>query len=419
MRTAVRAAMRHRARRRPSTRCRAQPRPGPCPPTDPGERDGGEQPRRPGGWPGTSAATTSWPGTSLEGFVGHIPGAVLPFHAWLKDASDPTAVIPEKVFADILGDLGVDESTTVVAYDDYDGSYACRLWWVARYYGLSNVRSPTAAGTAGSSSAAAGRGGCRCPRTSVALRRNPPDGRAGRGRGRARRRDGRRRPAAHPVLGRLRRQPVRQPAGRTHPGRAAERRHRPADRRRDPAFLLPDAMGRSCATAGLRPDDEPVFYCQAAVRSSPSSCWRNWGGRAAGPTRARWPKGPSTTPCRRSTSMSGPGGLRRVTSTSTRSWPTHPAAGAQARIGPDGKLTTTTFAELHGDVHAGRRARRRRPRRRRPGRDPRPESVTRDRRRPGVARPALRLGRHPGRGPTEPSTSRTSWTGTSSAPWSW
>lgn len=80
-------------------------------------------------------------GASLEGFaLGHIPGAVLPFHAWLKDPSDPTAVIPAKVLADVLSELGVDERTRVVAYDDFDNSYACRLWWVARYYGLGNVK---------------------------------------------------------------------------------------------------------------------------------------------------------------------------------------------------------------------------------------------------------------------------------------
>jgi thiosulfate/3-mercaptopyruvate sulfurtransferase len=80
-------------------------------------------------------------GCSLEGFaLGHIPGVIFPHHAWLKDEEEPTAVVAPHVFAELLGGLGIDEHTTVVAYDDYDNTYACRLWWVARYYGLRNVK---------------------------------------------------------------------------------------------------------------------------------------------------------------------------------------------------------------------------------------------------------------------------------------
>lgn len=209
-------------------------------------------------------------GTSLEGFaLGHIPGVVLPFHAWLKDASDPTAVIPEKVFADILGELGIDESTTVVAYDDYDNSYAARLWWVARYYGLTNVkvldggwhrwvleRRPLAEAPTPRR------------RTTVALRPDPSqlatqaEVAAGLDGGM--------------TVVDLRRTPFW--AG--HDDNPFENRRVgripgalnvdtalliDADSR---AFLPPDALAAFLGGRGLEADDAPVFYCQAGVRSA-------------------------------------------------------------------------------------------------------------------------------------------------------
>ncbi len=42
-------------------------------------------------------------------------------------------------FADFLGRHGVTENSTVVAYDDVGGQYAARLWWMARWIGLTQV----------------------------------------------------------------------------------------------------------------------------------------------------------------------------------------------------------------------------------------------------------------------------------------
>lgn len=79
-------------------------------------------------------------GCSYEGFaLGHIPGCVLPVHVWLKDAPLGTRVIPSDQFAEAIESLGVTGHTTVVAYDDYDGTLAARLWWVLRYYGHERV----------------------------------------------------------------------------------------------------------------------------------------------------------------------------------------------------------------------------------------------------------------------------------------
>ena len=79
----------------------------------------------------------------------HIPGAVsllteqAPGSApgqWLKDAADPLHVMQPAAFADLAERLGISDGTTVVAYDDYNGSFATRLWWVLTYYGHADVR---------------------------------------------------------------------------------------------------------------------------------------------------------------------------------------------------------------------------------------------------------------------------------------
>jgi thiosulfate/3-mercaptopyruvate sulfurtransferase len=66
----------------------------------------------------------------------YIPGAVeLSAHFALKDPADPVHVIGAAPFAALMGRMGVDEETTVVAYDRHGGMAAARLWWVLRYYG--------------------------------------------------------------------------------------------------------------------------------------------------------------------------------------------------------------------------------------------------------------------------------------------
>ncbi len=42
----------------------------------------------------------------------------------------------QNVFADFLAQHGVSNSSTIVAYDDIGGQYAARLWWMARWVGL-------------------------------------------------------------------------------------------------------------------------------------------------------------------------------------------------------------------------------------------------------------------------------------------
>jgi thiosulfate/3-mercaptopyruvate sulfurtransferase len=76
--------------------------------------------------------------------AGHIPGAV---YAHLDhDLSGPVTPqsgrhpLPSReAFAATLGRLGVDRSAQVVAYDQANGAYAARLWWLLRWMGHSQV----------------------------------------------------------------------------------------------------------------------------------------------------------------------------------------------------------------------------------------------------------------------------------------
>lgn len=74
----------------------------------------------------------------------HIPGAI--FFDLEKDLSGSPAdgggrhpLPPVAQFARVLGDAGIDETVTVVCYDDNDGGMAARLWWMLRWVGHDKV----------------------------------------------------------------------------------------------------------------------------------------------------------------------------------------------------------------------------------------------------------------------------------------
>ena len=77
----------------------------------------------------------------------HIPGSLNLSHPllpepqhYLKDPDDPLHVLPPDKFARVMGELGIGDDTLVVAYDDYKGRYATRLWWALALYGHANVK---------------------------------------------------------------------------------------------------------------------------------------------------------------------------------------------------------------------------------------------------------------------------------------
>jgi thiosulfate/3-mercaptopyruvate sulfurtransferase len=74
--------------------------------------------------------------------LGHIPGAVgLDYAHELADPATPyaTRVAPPELFARVLGERGIGDGTTIVAYDDGDVPYAARMLWMCRYYGHDEI----------------------------------------------------------------------------------------------------------------------------------------------------------------------------------------------------------------------------------------------------------------------------------------
>jgi thiosulfate/3-mercaptopyruvate sulfurtransferase len=72
--------------------------------------------------------------------AGHIPGAVfLDLDDDLSDRSDLSRgrhPLPDpSVFVNTLARAGIGQDTRVICYDDGDGSYAARLWWMMRWIG--------------------------------------------------------------------------------------------------------------------------------------------------------------------------------------------------------------------------------------------------------------------------------------------
>jgi thiosulfate/3-mercaptopyruvate sulfurtransferase len=71
----------------------------------------------------------------------HIPGAVgVRRDHYFKDETTGSTFIdtPEQFAAEMAG-LGIGNETQVVAYDDFGGLWAARLWWALNYYGHENV----------------------------------------------------------------------------------------------------------------------------------------------------------------------------------------------------------------------------------------------------------------------------------------
>lgn len=72
---------------------------------------------------------------------GHIPSAVhidLNALRYTKDDIDGMLIEPD-VFAATAGQLGIDQKTAIVVYDDYFGQLASRVAWSFLHYGLANV----------------------------------------------------------------------------------------------------------------------------------------------------------------------------------------------------------------------------------------------------------------------------------------
>src|ERR687886_1952314 len=71
---------------------------------------------------------------------GHIPGAVK-LH-WREDLQDPVErdLVDRETFERLLGERGIDNSTTVVLYGDKNNWFAAYAYWYLKMYGHDDVR---------------------------------------------------------------------------------------------------------------------------------------------------------------------------------------------------------------------------------------------------------------------------------------
>ena len=72
--------------------------------------------------------------------AGHIPGAVHLANAAIRDVTNTPSFVPAPAaFAALMRELGISNTTRVIAYDERGGIYAARLWWILNYYGHTNA----------------------------------------------------------------------------------------------------------------------------------------------------------------------------------------------------------------------------------------------------------------------------------------
>ncbi|PRY67281.1 thiosulfate/3-mercaptopyruvate sulfurtransferase [Glaciihabitans tibetensis] len=81
-------------------------------------------------------------GRDADVATGHVPEAR--FVDVIDALSDPDGAYPftrpsAERFADAIGALGVDNTTTVVVYDSLVGQWAARVWWLFRAFGYDRV----------------------------------------------------------------------------------------------------------------------------------------------------------------------------------------------------------------------------------------------------------------------------------------
>lgn len=72
----------------------------------------------------------------------HIPGAAWSLsHYWKQSENDEVHAISDAdAFAKMMGRMGIDNDTHVVAYDGSGGLYAERLWWTLKRFGHTNCQ---------------------------------------------------------------------------------------------------------------------------------------------------------------------------------------------------------------------------------------------------------------------------------------
>lgn len=70
----------------------------------------------------------------------HIPGSMGLNRNYFKDPDNRALVMGPDQFAEEMGQVGIGNEHDVIAYDDWGGLYAGRLWWLLRMHGHEKVR---------------------------------------------------------------------------------------------------------------------------------------------------------------------------------------------------------------------------------------------------------------------------------------
>ena len=71
---------------------------------------------------------------------GHIPGSMGLNRDYFKDPDNRVLVMGPDQFAKAMSEVGIGDEHDVIAYDDWGGLYAGRLWWLLRMHGHEKVR---------------------------------------------------------------------------------------------------------------------------------------------------------------------------------------------------------------------------------------------------------------------------------------
>ena len=72
--------------------------------------------------------------------LGHVPGSVL--FDWRKDINDPIRrdLLGREALTALFRRAGIDDSTTVVLYGDFNNWFAAFAFWTFKYYGVKDLR---------------------------------------------------------------------------------------------------------------------------------------------------------------------------------------------------------------------------------------------------------------------------------------
>jgi thiosulfate/3-mercaptopyruvate sulfurtransferase len=71
----------------------------------------------------------------------HITGAInIPYNVFDKTGAVEGLLIADAEIAKMLGERGISESNAIVVYDEFDGRYAARIYFLLRYLGAKNVK---------------------------------------------------------------------------------------------------------------------------------------------------------------------------------------------------------------------------------------------------------------------------------------